>query len=323
MEPEWERQPQKSAGPGLNARFRGRRSARPIEFAFERPVGLVPDGGAVPDLVGSFAGSREGDAPDFVAGKLLELGAARFVSTGLDGGLELLAQECGLGRLVAIDRGEARAKRFGAGAAHLHRDGIGRTQLEHRDGGPSGMAVLTASNSSPRQLREDFGAVLSNDNDLLEPDAEAAGQVDPWFDGEDVADFDGTFGRAGHIRLLVYVDAKTMPGSMRETIAVAGGGDDVACGLVDQLGGIARLHGRERRFHGAVHDCPNGVELGRRVAECADAGHVRGIALGPAADIDEDGFVAAELAVCRGVMRERAVFAEAHWMNSRRAPLAA
>ena len=138
-----------------------------------------------------------------------------------------------------------------------------------------------------RQRRQDLRAVLAQDDDVFQPDAEAAGQIDAGLDREHHALLQHRLRGRGDVGRLVAIDAHAVAGAVDEVLAVAGILDDTARRGVD----LPCLHAGpgclQRRLHRLLDD---GVDLTIAFRRAADHGHARdvgGEAVLAAADVDD------------------------------------
>src|SRR5688572_31803056 len=91
-------------------------------------------------------------------------------------------------------------------------------------------------------------AILAEDRDVLDADAEPTRDIDAGLDREGHAPFEGLVVAAHEIRMLVAVEPDAMPGAVDETLAVSGFVDHAArCG-VDRCRGRADARGRIARL---------------------------------------------------------------------------
>src|SRR6266511_4231875 len=135
-------------------------------------------------------------------------------------------------------------------------------------------------------LVEAAAALVGAGHDVLDPRPEAAGQVDAGLDRERHARLQ-RLPVAGHdIGVLMLVQADAVAGPVDEVLAVARGGDHVAAGGVDRLGGDAGPDRGAAGELGGVQHRVRLLEAGRRFADDQRAGGVGAIAVQPAADVD-------------------------------------
>src|SRR5690606_11638438 len=106
----------------------------------------------------------------------------------------------------------------------------------------------------PGGVVEPPSAVPGDGHDVLDADAEPAGQVDAGFDGEAHARHERLLLGVDHVGRLVRGDADAVPGAVDEVLPVAGVGDDRAGRPVDVLAGGAGAHGVESGLLGGAHE---------------------------------------------------------------------
>src|SRR5262245_12477901 len=174
------------------------------------------------------------------------------------------------------DRGARRLR----GVARDARDRPARARVDRDD--------LIDDRELARRRVQAPAAVLGHRDDVLDPDAELVGKVDPRLDREAHAGLEQLFLALHHVRRLVRGQADAVPGPMDEPLAVARLRDHLARGPVDVLTRDARPNGFEPGLLRLLDDL---VHLALRVGRLADvhgARRVRRVAVHDSAEVEND-----------------------------------
>src|SRR3954451_14865315 len=113
-----------------------------------------------------------------------------------------------------------------------------------------GACALIHPDEILRGAREDIPAALRDHDEILDPHAAAAGQVDARLDGDDVARHERIGARPRQARSLVDLHADPVPEAVPEVLYMAGRGDHVARHGVDVTALGAGAHGIQSRLLG-------------------------------------------------------------------------
>src|SRR5262245_65022403 len=98
----------------------------------------------------------------------------------------------------------------------------------------------------PGRVVQHDGTVGTTDDDVLDPGAIAAREVDPRLDAECHPRAERLVVAGHQVRVLVALEADSVPGPVDERLAIALAVDDVPGGRVDRLGRGARADGPGR-----------------------------------------------------------------------------
>src|SRR4249919_3295040 len=150
-------------------------------------------------------------------------------------------------------------------------------------------------------------AVLGRDDDVFDPYAEPARQVDPGLDREAHAGLDRAGFALDHVRRLVGRETDAVAGAVDEPLAVSGFGDDPAGGAVDVLAGGAGANRLECGLLRAAHDVVHLSLLRGRLADVDGARRVRAVPVLGAAEVEHDHVALLDDAIALLVVRVRAV----------------
>src|SRR5690606_24389032 len=159
----------------------------------------------------------------------------------------------------------------------------------------------------PGGVVEPPSAVPGDGHDVLDADAEPAGQVDAGFDGEAHARHERLLLALDHVGRLVRGDADAVPGAVDEVLAVAGVGDDRAGRPVDVLAGGAGAHGAESGLLGGAYEVVDAALLVGGLPDVHGAGGVGAVAVLQAAEVEDDHVAVGDDAVAGLVVRVGAV----------------
>src|SRR4051812_44513286 len=135
---------------------------------------------------------------------------------------------------------------------------------------------------------EPLCAVLSRDDDVFDPHAEPARQVDAGLDREAHAGLDRAVLALDHVRRLVGRETDAVAGAVDESLAVAGIGDHTPGRAVDVLAGDADADRFDRGLLRAADDLVHLGLLRGRLAHVDGASHVRAVAILGAAEVEHD-----------------------------------
>ena len=150
-------------------------------------------------------------------------------------------------------------------------------------------------------------AVLGDDDEVLDPDAEAAGDVDAGLDRDDVAGAEHVVGALAEARRLVDLEADAVAEAVAELVAVAAVADDRPRDLV---GGGSRHAGADRLQRLALGVADELVDLARLALDLADGERpraIRAVAVDLRAHVEDDEVPGADLALGRQRVGKRAV----------------
>src|SRR5690606_2136014 len=155
------------------------------------------------------------------------------------------------------------------------------------------------------------------DDDVLDPHAEAAGEVDARLDGEAHAGLDRAVLALDHVRRLVGRGPDPVPGAVHEVLAVPGLDDHGARGPVDVLARRTGAHGVDPGLLRAAHDVVDLALLRRAgvVRAARDEHGARGVRPVPVpqpAEVEHHEVAGLDHAISRVVVRVGAVRAGAH-----------
>src|SRR5438132_9672846 len=134
-------------------------------------------------------------------------------------------------------------------------------------------------------VREHLAAVLGHHDEVLDPHAEAAREVDPRLDGDDVARHERVARLRSERRRLVYLEADAVPEPVAVRLAVARSADRRARHLVDVPAGLARPHRLERAPLRVAHELVDARRLVVELTGGERAGAVGAVPVGDAAPV--------------------------------------
>src|SRR4051812_42808287 len=121
-------------------------------------------------------------------------------------------------------------------------------------------------------------ALVGDGDDVLDADAEIAGEVDPGLDREAHARNERLLLALDHVRRLVGGDADAVAGPVDELFAVARIGDDLTGGPVDVLARHSGSHGLDAGLLGLAHDFVDLADLCGGFTDAHRAAGVRPVA---------------------------------------------
>src|SRR4051794_63178 len=158
-----------------------------------------------------------------------------------------------------------------------------------------------------RKGRQNLRPVFGDDDEILDPDPAAPGEIDAGLDGHDVALRERAARLLGEARILVDEQAHPMTEPVSERLAEPRRLDAVARRRVDARAGRAWLDGREPRELGVEADVVRALKLVGKCPRRERARAVRAVAVDDAARVDQKQLVALDPPVARMCMRLRAV----------------
>ena len=154
----------------------------------------------------------------------------------------------------------------------------------------SGPAVSAADDQKLglRGAGDDLASAGTQDHDILDPNAEAAGDVDAGLGAADaVFGHEGLTAGIGKGR-LVDVQTEAVAEAVAEVVPEAGFRDDRSCGAVDFASGDAGPAGGDAGKLGLQDGVIDLFHLIRRLAERDGAGHVAAVSVLQAAEVHGD-----------------------------------
>src|SRR5579875_148539 len=137
-------------------------------------------------------------------------------------------------------------------------------------------------------LREDPDPGLADDDEILDADAELAGQIDAGLHRDDGSGLERVLGPERERRRLVDLEADPVPEAVTVVALVAGAVDDVAHGLVDLLAVAAGADLVEPDLLGAEDERVGLAGLRSGLPHGNGARAVRAVAREPGAPVDHD-----------------------------------
>ena len=155
-------------------------------------------------------------------------------------------------------------------------------------------------------------AIFRGDDDILDPHADVAGEINPRLDAETVARFQNHFAAADDVRLLVHVHAEPVPGAVHEILAVPGIGDDLPRGGVHRSAGHPGPARPAPSHVRAIHDVVDLLGLRGGFADRHGARDVAVVAAEVAAEIHDQHLAVIDNRVVAEVVRFGGVRARRH-----------
>src|SRR6266851_7609916 len=159
-----------------------------------------------------------------------------------------------------------------------------------------------------RSVQRLGAAVVAEDRDVLDANAEPTRDIDAGLDRERHARLEGLVVAADEVRMLVPVETDAVSGAVDEPFAVTGLVDNAPRSGVNGCGCRARAHGRVAGFLRSPHHVVHSTHLVIHVSADVDgARDVGAVPLPCSAEVEHDGVAGCDAATAGLVMWRRAV----------------